>query len=945
MTIFSLEHAPDGLEGYLTRHCYKLRPGIFCGCLSKTRRDILWKRICETNADAVMAYDAGHTVIFDSAGNPKRSLSYFDGVPLLSSDISVPAWKKLLAKPACIDHDSGEEIEGKPLYEHMIESGIVAEILLTKTAHSGLLDLLYQHVDSTQISKGDLLSSVAHIVSVHDIGKMAPWFQLRMGADDKCIPSGTPCGDIEFRHERYSSRIAGDYLKEAGFDRRTKIALCDIIEDHHQNKNPGSTDDLIGSIESDSGLDAAMKGYSQELLQYIESVYPLRPFSISSDQSNVFCQILSGILRFSDWTSSQLAGKMSHHGSDTEAVYLPGCRDVIWKHLEEGGEKPWTPHEKYSYHELFPFLDDSNLRPMQKTAQSVLEKNRVPECIVIEGEPGSGKTETALYLAMNMLPRSHKQGIYFALPTGATAEALLPRMKQMAETAGIFQDTGAKLFTGAAWMSDILRTDSDSRRTWSDTREQKLFSKYACGTVDQLMMTGMAVKAGDMRLTGLQNKIVIIDEFHAYDAYMMDIIEIVLKWLRAMQVPVIILSATLQHKTLQQICRIYGQSLSSETSGYPVITVTGKSGVKQYSCAPTFVKKYPMVLCSHEQAVDQAVASAMNGGNTLFIANTVDRAIAMCEKVQKKLDEEGITKIQVHLITARTSPENKEKMSMDLVRKYGKEGKEKGLRPEKSIVIATQIVSMSMDIDFDTLFSELAPIDEILQRIGRLRRHDDKGTVREYGFQSVFCLVLPDRSVSHWNLPYSRGLLNATDEVLKKYNEIHVPEDIRLMIEAAYGSAEGWEQEQQQLSSHATGYEALKPEDAYQIDRKLRSHPETRYSGYEVRHILCLPEEELEKAIRKDHETETLEWAKKMIRKYSVAVTDRIFKNLDTVEMDEKDKPKWIMEYDIVKRHEEYYGKDGVFSDCSTRLKSVGSRCSDERRFPASRSDRTDGFV
>ena len=133
------------------------------------------------------------------------------------------------------------------------------------------------------------------------------------------------------------------------------------------------------------------------------------------------------------------------------------------------------------------------------------------------------------------------------------------------------------------------------------------------------------------------------------------------------------------------------------------------------------------------------------------------------------------------------------------------------------------------------------------------------------------------------------------------------------MIESAYGSAEGWEQEQQQLSSHAAGCEALKPEDAYQTDRKLRSHPETRYSGYEVRHILCLPEEELEKAIRKDPETETLEWAKTMIRKYSVAVTDRIFKNLDTVEMDEKEKPKWIMEYDIVKRHEEYYGKDGVF--------------------------------
>lgn len=913
MTVFSLEHAPDALEGYLTRHCYKLRHGIFCGELSKTRRDILWKRICETDTDAVMAYDAGHTVIFDSVGNPKRSLSYFDGVPLLSTDISVPAWKKLLAKPAYIDHDSGRDIDGKPLYEHMMESGIAAEVLLTETAHAGLPDLLYQHVDNSQISKEEFLSSIAHIVSLHDIGKTAPWFQYRMGTDKECIPSGIPCGDIEFRHEIYSGKIASDYLRNAGFERRTKRNLCAIIEDHHQNKNPGSTDDLIRYMESDAGTSGIIKGYTEELLRYIGSVYPLHPFSIRQDQYNVFCQILSGILRFSDWTSSQLAGKMSHHGSSSEASYLSGCRDVIRKHFEEGGEKPWAPHDSYSYHELFPFLADENLRPMQKMARTVLEENGAPECIVIEGEPGSGKTETALYLAMNMLSRTYKQGIYFALPTGATAEALLPRMKQMAGVAGVFQDAGTKLFTGTAWMSDLLREDDDSRRTWSDTREQKLFSKYACGTVDQLMMIGMAVKAGDMRLVGLQNKIVIIDEFHAYDAYMMDIITVALKWLKAMQVPVIILSATLQCKTLQQICRIYGQALPSEASGYPVITVAGKGGVKQYSCAPTFIKKYPMVLCSHKQAAAQVADSVKDGGNTLYIANTVDRAVSVCDEIQKKLNENGMTDIPLLLLTARTSPENREKLSADLVRKYGKEGKENGLRPEKSIVVATQIVSMSMDIDFDTLFSELAPIDEILQRIGRMKRHDDKGTVREHGFQSVFYLVIPDKSIQFWNLPYSKGLLNATEDVLKRYDKIRVPEDIRPMIEAAYENAEGWEQEQQQLSSHAAGCEALKPEDAYQTDRRLCSHPETRYSGYAVHHILCLPEEELEKVTGNDPETETMEWAKKMIRKYSVAVTEKIFSRLDTVEMNEEDKPRWISTYEIVKWHEEYYGKDGVF--------------------------------
>lgn len=913
MTVFSLEHAPDALEGYLTRHCYQLRPGIFCGELSKTRRELLWKRICETGTDAVVAYDSGHKVVFDSVGNPKRSLSYIDGLPFLSSDISVPAWKRLLAKPAYIDHDSGEEITGKPLYEHMAESGMVSEILLTKTAHAGLLDLLYQHVDSTQISKEDFLSSIAHLVAIHDIGKIAPWFQCRMGADDRCVPSGIPYGEMEFRHERYSSRIASSCLKEAGFDRRTRRTLCSIIEDHHQNKNPGNTDALIETIESDPELNAAMQEYSQELVQYIGSIYPLHPFSIFQDQYNVFCQILSGILRFSDWTSSQLAGKMSHHLPVSEEAYDSACRSVILEHFRKGGEMPWNPKDSYPWHELFPFLDQDKLRPLQKEAAAVLENGYTPECVVIEGEPGSGKTETALYLAMNMLSRSNKQGIYFALPTGATAEALLPRMKKMAETAGIFQDTGTKLFTGTAWMSDILLTDSDSRRTWSDSREQKLFSKYACGTVDQLMMTGMAVKAGDMRLVGLQNKVVIIDEFHAYDAYMMDIITVVLKWLKALQIPVIILSATLQNKTLQQICGIYGQKLSSDASGYPVITAIGKNGIKQHTCEPAFIKRYPVVFCSHSKAADQVISSALEGGNVLYVANTVDRAVALCDKIQKKLEEKGIKDIPVHLLTARTSPENKEKMSADLVKKYGKEGKELGIRPEKSITVATQIVSMSMDIDFDTVFSDLAPADEILQRMGRMRRHDDKGTARERGFQSVFYLVLPDRSVPFWNLPYSAGLLNATEEVLKGYHEVSVPEDIRPMIEVAYGSAEGWEQEQQHLSSHAAGCEALKPGDSYQTDRKLRCHPKTRYSGYTVHNILCLPEEELEKVARKDSETETLEWAKKVIKKYSVSVTDRIFKGLDTVEMGEKEKPKWIREYETVRWHKEYFGKDLVF--------------------------------
>lgn len=113
------------------------------------------------------------------------------------------------------------------------------------------------------------------------------------------------------------------------------------------------------------------------------------------------------------------------------------------------------------------------------------------------------------------------------------------------------------------------------------------------------------------------------------------------------------------------------------------------------------------------------------GGDTLYIANTVGKAI----KVYQLLEQAKPDDVSIRLYTASTTPENREKIGAELVYLYGKAGKAEGKRPQKTIVVATQIMEMSVDVDFDTEFLELAPIDAILQRIGRMRRHDDKGTV------------------------------------------------------------------------------------------------------------------------------------------------------------------------------------------------------------------------
>lgn len=170
----------------------------------------------------------------------------------------------------------------------------------------------------------------------------------------------------------------------------------------------------------------------------------------------------------------------------------------------------------------------------------------------------------------------------------------------------------------------------------------------------------------------------------------------------------------------------------------------------------------------------------------MCIMNTVSSAKKMYKEITVKFPN-----IESYLIQGRNTLKNKEKIANLLLDKYGKEGKKKGNRPEKSIVVATQIIEQSIDLDFDFMITELAPIDLLLQRFGRWHRHDDKGTIREKNSNDSPIEILYSSDLSQHIVYKDRiTLLEATLSYLKKHNILFIPEQSREMVEFVYSSEE-----------------------------------------------------------------------------------------------------------------------------------------------------------
>ena len=814
MITIILEHASDALKGELTKWITVVKPGVYVGNINARTRELLISKIQNEYDDlkeiaAQIYFDSKNELGYEvvEIGMPTKKLVDFQGLKFVSSvdhtdelgELSNLCWAKL--EPY------------KSLYRHMYETGCVAKVFLEKTIYSSLLNQ-FKNFFICDMTDEELIDTISFFVALHDIGKAWPDFQLKANDNHeyhierelellnckKMIDEHENRFIVsdKFRHELSSSIIIERFLSSKNINKDTIKCVRVIYENHHLVVAERDKEDIANCFEKLNSKEDWIT-IQNRLIERIEKEFkPCYSFNLSKNKYGPFIALLLGFLYRCDWIASSLFEETCKSYESVED-YKKHVQEILEGYIKELGISiEIKPKENLSLKEVFPLLSLYQLRPLQSKAEELSNKHPDFDCTVIEDLTGSGKTEAGFYLAYKAMLARGKKGIYFGLPTNATEQAMNPRIQTAIDSIYGNNVYSVSHASSKSWIYQELTNSEDEseRQYYASQKETKLMMPFATGTVDQIEMSVLRRKYMLISLMDFVDKVVVIDEMHAYDAYMQGVLKVALQWLKCFDVPVVIMSATLPNSIKKTIHEVYCKQSYKSSDSYPLITQYFNNEKNEFSLEACEKRKYNIHLNElvfgkendnlHSEICHIIEEKIRLGGNCVCIMNTVSSAKKMYKEITVKFPN-----IESYLIQGRNTLENKEKIANLLLDKYGKEGKKKGNRPEKSIVIATQIIEQSIDLDFDFMITELAPIDLLLQRFGRWHRHDDKGTIREKNSNDSPIEILYSSDLSQHIVYKDRiTLLEATLSYLKKHNVLFIPEQSREMVEFVYSSEE-----------------------------------------------------------------------------------------------------------------------------------------------------------
>jgi CRISPR-associated endonuclease/helicase Cas3 len=537
---------------------------------------------------------------------------------------------------------------------------------------------------------------------------------------------------------------------------------------------------------------------------------------------------LAGLTVLSDWIASNdklyvapatMVGNATHYldaarGSARRAVDAIGLRPVAAR----GSARPparWA--------ELWQTRTPP--RPVQQRIIELLDEGRVaPGLAILEAPMGLGKTEAAIFIAEHWNRARGMDGIFFALPTQATSNQMFRRYRAFLRERGDGAD--ARLVHGMAWLIDdravAARVSADAggetgewlpdrveAAAWFGNARRALLAPHAVGTIDQVLMAALRVRFGSLRWLGLGNKVLVVDEVHAYDAYMRRRLRRVLEWCRALGIPVVLLSATLPSWQREELLKAYGATMTSLPDGraeslpYPVLTALPLSddivsthgfGTPAASVAVAASLEPGLMALEDEAAVarvtELALQATVNGGCACILLNTVSHAQLVHRRLLNAL-RDAQTECDVTMFHARFPAWRRAELEAQVEARFG----ERGDRPRRAILIATQVVEQSLDVDFDVLLTQLAPMDLMLQRLGRVWRHA-RPVPRPTGAEPRIVVLGPQPERLHETLGPSRRVYTSLS-LLRSYGllagrpRIEIPGEIRSLVEAAYDQQNG----------------------------------------------------------------------------------------------------------------------------------------------------------
>lgn len=783
---------------------------------------------------------------------------------------------------------------GMTVYEHCATVGHV---------YRSFTELLPPNVTAMLPAGGDSLAAL------HDVGKVCIGFlRDRLGKNNRLLRKTYP--EIFNDHDEYYPYH--QTVSEAAYRERFKhskaFEICArVLGAHHGFRDE---DPLPDACRAYGGVTWSKE--RQRLINALIKRFGPPPTKISGIQAD----LMSGALALSDWIASgerffSQVGGLTNKRIEKEAKSA----------LKALGWKPYSILKKGA--DPIPFKEEFGF---DKTPMQALVADMVtgPGVYLVEASTGSGKTEAALDSSYRLIAAGHHNGLFFALPTRVTSNRIYKRVLSWIERTHK-EGTVPQLIHGHSHLLEKATVPSSNfefASNWFLSSRRALLVPFGVGTVDQILMSILRTKFNFVRTLGLAGKVVVLDEVHSYDVYTGRLLDLIVKRLREIGCTVIMLTATLTHERKEELL---GVKLKKTTS-YPLITAVKADGsVTQKSVSGEPSRNVHIQVTSDtDKAIAEAIKRAKDGQQVVWVTNLVDRAVAIYKKIEPLICESAV-------LHSRYVPPQRTTIENHWLDRLGKSGD----RSVGSVLIATQVIEQSVDIDADFMITDLAPSDLMIQRIGRLWRHPRPNRPCS---QTDVLIVTPEigkpknaaqlkEALGLNGKVYNPYVLWKSLKVWKKLKKVSVPEDIRSILDETYKEVSGkdpiWVQDlwadlqeyrmaYQAFAEASTGSHVMLPEDcdyAQTLDPDDDgSVPQTRVGRVPYVPLVLVQSIKKTKKGRKvtfiDGETklfrEELTWKEK------IDLTIEVQRNLVMVpicsELKNIESPEWMFEATSIKR-------------------------------------------
>jgi len=670
--------------------------------------------------------------------------------------------------------------------DHCLNVGCVGEVLID--------DLL-------PAVRALLPPGAATLTALHDIGKITIGFQAKCQVwRERDDSPKVPPGEVALSVTDHAL-VSQVFLQRVFNSASTRLWAVAVGAHHGRPKGKNArlnAPEALGDEWAEPNRLRVM-----EELQSVFGPLPTMPPELRLAPHHSDLWLLAGLISVADWIGSNETWFSPEHGLLPDAARQK-ARDALREIGWPGGRLRQTEFSAAFAAGREPAFQPN---PLQRAVADVAH---VPGIVVIEGPMGCGKTEAALFAAQQLIASGQQQGIYFALPTQVTSNRIHKRIERFLRNT-LAEEAPLRLAHGNAWLEDNFdlrlrpsfrqreQKDGDDpdetiqqARSWFASAKQALLAPYGVGTIDQALQGVVAVKHFFVRRFALAGKVVILDEIHSYDIYTGTLITALIRELVNLRCSVIILSATLTAARRRELLAAAGAQETDSPSAYPLITAGPPGGTLPPAVAPEWPDRQPIVLrCAvipESEAIQELSHRAEAGQHVLWIRNTVVEAQDAYRAVSGSICDGSV---RVGLLHSRFPFQRRAELEQDWLEGLGKNRPTDG---PGSILIATQVVEQSVDIDLDFIVSDLAPTDMLLQRLGRLWRHERP---HRHATAPEFWIRLPELSVATDAAELKKALgrsarvyapyvLIRTMEVWRMKSQINVPADIRQLLEATY---------------------------------------------------------------------------------------------------------------------------------------------------------------